>query len=184
MDIVELLYRDTAELDKFLMSQNEVSLRIAADANLRKSLLLASASYFERQITELILDYARSCSLDARIVSFIEKKALSRQYHTLFTWDGKNCNSFLGLFGEDFKKAFSGRVSTNEKLEQSVKDFLEIGRERNRMVHQDFGQFSLEKTSEEICSLHQSAKIFLVELRDSLVNTGLDMGILDSDDEG
>jgi hypothetical protein len=168
MDIVQSLYKDAVELDNFLMSQNELSLRIAADANLRKSLLLASASYYERQIGELILDYARSCSNDERIVFFIKNKAISRQYHTLFNWDAKNCNSFLALFGEDFKKEFSFKISTNPALEQAIKYFLEIGSERNRMVHQDFGQYSLEKTSKEINEIHENAKLFISELRTSL----------------
>lgn len=170
MDIVESLYKETSELDQFLMSQNELSLRVAADSNLRKSILLASASYFEREINELILEFVRSCTDDEKIVNFIQKKALSRQYHTLFNWNGKNCNSFLGLFGEEFKKDFALKVSGNQNLELAIRDFLEIGRERNRMVHQDFGQFSLEKTSKEINEIHKSAKVFLLELRKTLLN--------------
>lgn len=169
MDIVESLYADTLELDKSLMQQKELSLRVFADSNLRKNLLLSSASYFEREVGDLILEYAKKCTADEKIVSFIQKKALSRQYHTLFSWDAKNCNTFLGLFGDEFKDEFSQRITVNTELEQAIKDFLEIGRERNRMVHQDFGQYSLEKTSEEINKTHKSAKLFISELRHALL---------------
>lgn len=170
MDIVEVLYNDTVKLDRFLLDNKEISLRVYADSNLRKSILLASASYYEKEITGLISRFAEKLSNnDSKLVSFIQKKALSRQYHSLFSWDAKNCNAFLGLFGEEFKKEFSALVSEDEKLESSIKNFIEIGRERNRMVHQDFGQFSLEKTAEEVFVLHNGAKLFLEKLEELLL---------------
>lgn len=168
MDIVESLFRDTKELDSFLMNNNELSLRVLVDSNFRKSILLASASYFERQVTDLISEYAQSCTNDGRIIFFIKNKALSRQYHTLFNWDAKNCNAFLGLFGDEFKKQFGDKVSKDDELDKSIKDFLEIGRERNRLVHQNFGSYSLEKTADEIHKLHLSAKYFLIHLKREL----------------
>lgn len=169
LDIVESLFQDTAELDKFLMTNNEPSLRVIVDSNLRKSILLASASFFEGEIMELIEKYARSCTSDERIICFIKNKALSRQYHTLFDWKKKNCNSFLGLFGDDFKKTFGEKVSEDENLEKSIRDFLEIGNERNRLVHQNFGSYSMEKTADEIHELHVSAKLFLRQLEKELL---------------
>lgn len=168
MDIVESLYKDAADLDRLLMSQNEISLRIYADSTLKKSILLASASYFERQICDLIIEYVTQTSVSERIVSFISNKAISRQYHTFFDWDANNCNKFISLFGSVFKNDFSAKIRSNSDLEESVRLFLEIGRERNRMVHQDFGQYELEKTAEEIHCSHGKAKLFVTELRDSL----------------
>lgn len=168
MDIVESLFRDTKELDVFLMSNDETSLRVLVDSNFRKSILLASASYFERQVTDLISEYAQSCANDERIIFFIQNKALSRQYHTLFDWNAKNCNAFLGLFGDEFKNQFREKVSKDGQLDKAIKDFLEIGRERNRLVHQNFGSYSLEKTADEIHDLHLSAKSFLIHLKEEL----------------
>jgi hypothetical protein len=172
MDIVESLYQEIVDLDNYLLNNREISLRITADSNLRKSLLLASASFFEERIIELIVKFARKASNDEKLVFFIQKKALSRQYHTLFSWDQSNCTSFLILFGEEYKRIFSDMVTNDEELDKSVKNFLEIGNERNRMVHQNFGQYSLEKTSKEIIELHKSAKNFLNKLEESLfINT-------------
>lgn len=155
------------------MDNSELSLSVAVDANFRKAILLASASYFEKRVCELITDYARSHVSDERLICFINNKALSRQYHTFFNWDAKNCNNFLGLFGDDFKREFASKISANPLLEVAIKNFIEIGGERNRMVHQDFGQYSLEKTSEEIINLHVAAKSFILELRSSLIPTKL-----------
>jgi hypothetical protein len=157
LDIVESLFRDTKELDNFLMGNQELSLRVLVDSNFRKSILLASASYFERRVTDLIAEYAQSCTTDDRIICFLKNKALSRQYHTL-----------LGLFGEEFKKKFGAKVSGDDQLDQSIKAFLEIGQERNRLVHQNFGSYSLEKTADEIHELHLSAKNFLIHLKAEL----------------
>ena len=38
---------------------------------------------------------------------------------------------------------------------------MEIGRDRNRMVHDDFGSFSLEKTSEEIYETYRIGSRFV-----------------------
>lgn len=169
MDAVEILYKEASELDEFLMLNNEASLRVSANANLRKSILLASASYFEKQICDLIVEFAWTRTEDDRVVSFITKKAISRQYHTYFSWDTNNCNSFLSLFGVNFKTEFSARIAGNPSLDEAVSLFIEIGRERNRMVHGDFGNYALEKTSEEIKSSHIKAKFFISELRLALL---------------
>lgn len=166
MDVVDILYSGCRELDQFLLSNNELSLKIYADANLRKNLLLASASYFEKEVTDSILKFARNIAHeDERLIAFIEKKALSRQYHSMFDWNSNNCNAFLGLFGEQFKKDFTRTIAENSELGEAVRAFIEIGQERNRMVHQDFGQYTLEKTPDEILILHKKAKIFVEALK-------------------
>jgi hypothetical protein len=171
MDTVEFLYQEASELDSFLMSQGEFSLRMSADANLRKSMLLASASYLEKQICDLIIEYVRTRTTDEKIVSFVNGKAISRQYHTYFNWNEHRCNSFLALFGSEFKKAFGTRINQNTELMEAISLFLEIGRERNRMVHQDFGSYTLEKTLEEINTSHRKAKLFISELRAALLGS-------------
>jgi hypothetical protein len=168
MDIIENLCRETSDINKFLLENSEISMNIFIDSNMRKSILLASASYFEREITHLVVNFVKQSTENRLLLNFVQKKAVSRQYHTFFNWDGKNCNSFTGLFGEDFKRYFAEKVKADESLEQSIKCFLEIGSERNRMVHQDFGQYTLEKTSDEILLLHRQAKVFLEILTASL----------------
>ena len=81
----------------------------------------------------------------------VRNKAVSRQYHTWFQWNARNANSFYGLFGSDFRK-FMKRKVRDDNLGDSVRAFLELGNERNRLVHQDYGVFVLEKTTERFTS--------------------------------
>jgi hypothetical protein len=168
MDPVEKLYEEGNSAKVYLTAKGEISLSISVENSLRKSLVLASASYFEHEITKQILEYTRSQTTNCKIISFLSNKALSRQYHTFFQWDGKNVNSFLGLFGEDFKGSFQAKIKNSATLEASLKKFLELGNERNRLVHQNFANYSLEKTSDEIKKSHIEAKGFVNEFSSAL----------------
>lgn len=53
------------------------------------------------------------------------------------------------------------RVRNDAGLDDSIKAFLEIGDERNRLVHHDFGSFTLEKTTTEIYRLYDKAVTFI-----------------------
>lgn len=160
--VVDRLHNEIADLISVLEKTGEISLRNTADDNFRKSLLLAAASYFEHRITEEVLFFVRECSSNNQLVeALVHNKAISRQYHTWFNWDEKNANQFFGIFGKKFKEQMKASVRENEALDSSVQAFMEIGRERNRLVHQDFGSFSMEKTSEEIYRLYLEAILFL-----------------------
>jgi hypothetical protein len=104
-------------------------------------------------------------------MEFVRRKGLSRQYHTLFDWDRGNGNPFFALFGETFRLAMEARVKSDLELAESVRAFLELGRERNRLIHQDLGQFVLEKTSGEIFALYGRGARF-VEALPELLRTG------------
>src|SRR2546422_2667249 len=140
----------------------EISLRTSVDDLFRKALLLAAASWFEHAVTETIVQVAQELSNQSTIlVSFLRNKAISRQFHTYFNWESANATQFFGLFGEEFKDHMRGEIAGNPSLEEAIKAFVEIGGERNRMVHEDYGAYSLEKTSEEIYSLYQRALPFV-----------------------
>ena len=53
------------------------------------------------------------------------------------------------------------RIRGDGDLDDSVRAFLELGRERNGLVHQDFGAVPLEKTTEEIHALYRRAMLFV-----------------------
>lgn len=170
--IVDTLYNDITSLIDFLQNNSEISLRSFSDSNLRKNLLLASASYYENEVQRLLEEFTmgKTSNCDA-LVSFFKNKAIKRQYHTYFNWEARNVNSFLGLFGDDFKDLFNDKTNNDNNLKTAISSFLEIGRERNRLVHQNFGNYILEKTSEEIFNLHRSAKLFIEELESELNKT-------------
>ena len=166
---IDGLYEDAKAIAKSLEQGAEISLQVTVGDNFRKVLLLAAASYFEHQVCNSVLDFVRERSNDSKLVSnFVRNKAISRQYHTWFKWDENNANQFFGLFGADFRSEMVSKVQASEELRNSVKAFLELGNERNKLIHQDYATFALEKTLEEIYALYRSALTFVEQLPGSL----------------
>lgn len=156
--VVDELHESFAGLFSVLDAAGAVSLRAVADENFRKSLLLAAASYFEQRMTDTVMSFVdHATNGNVLVASLVRRKAVSRQYHTWFDWNSGNANSFFGLFGDSFRNFMKQRVKQDDELDGAVRAFLELGRERNRLVHQDFGAFSLEKTTEEIHALYTQA---------------------------
>ncbi|MCA9077752.1 MAG: hypothetical protein KDA93_22185 [Planctomycetaceae bacterium] len=136
-----------------------------ASENFRKSLLLSAASFFERRLVSILTELVNQWSHSTLPLNeFVRIKAIERQYHTYFDWDRPNGNPFFRLFGSDFKAFMERRCKDDEAFSDSVEAFIEIGRERNRLVHQDFGSYALEKTFDEIYDLYKKARHFLDNL--------------------
>ena len=160
--VVDQLHENFTYLLSVLDNAGELSLRTVADDNFRKSLLLAATSYFERRMTETVLTFVEDATnRNVLIAALVRNKAVSRQYHTWFQWTGSNANSFFGLFGSDFRDFMKRKVRDDQGLDDSVRAFLELGNERNRIVHQDYGALALEKTTEEIHALYCRAMNFV-----------------------
>lgn len=166
--IVDRLYTDFEDVVHYLERSGELSLRNTAEENLRKALLLAAASSFERRITDNILSFVDESSGDNPLITeFVKNKAISRQYHTLFAWDTTNANKFFSLFGKEYSDFMKREVKNDAQLDQAIRAFLEIGNERNKLVHEDFGAFILNKSTEEIYQLYQTAMYFVDALPDT-----------------
>jgi hypothetical protein len=139
----------------------EPSLGLSTGAVMAKAILLAGASELEYDIVRIIVDYydeiTRS-NLDA--TEFVAKKALARQYHQLFGWDGNNANSFFGFFGSDFKAYAMKAVRDDAGLDANIRGFLQLGRARNELVHENFAAYSLTLTVDEIVALYAQATAF------------------------
>lgn len=94
-------------------------------------------------------------------MAFVRNKGLERQYHTLFSWEKSNANSFFGLFGTDFKDYMTSQVKNDQDLDDSIKAFLRLGETRNELVHGNFAIFPLERTAEQIYELYRQASLFV-----------------------
>ena len=159
---VDRMHSDFSALLKVLDDAQEISLRNTADDSLRKTLLLAAASYFERRMTDAVISFAENVTNNnAAVISFLRNKAVSRQYHTWFDWERNNANQFFALFGKDFREFMNQRIREDDDLAESIRAFMELGRDRNRLVHRDFASFVLEKTSEEIHDVYCKALYFV-----------------------
>jgi hypothetical protein len=161
-DPVERLYGELAEIARSLRERDEPSLETTLDDIHRKALLLAAASYFEVRLTGDVQAFCDAKVCEGSPVSgLVKSKAISRQYHTWFQWDAKNANAFFGLFGSGFKVFMEGKIKAEDALSESIKIFLALGADRNRLVHQNFGSFALEATPDEIIARYRGARAFV-----------------------
>ena len=91
----------------------------------------------------------------------IENKAIKRQYHTLFDWDKNNTNKCWSLFGENTKNKVREQLDENEHLKAAERAFVELGRQRNLLVHENFAEYDVNTTVEEIYEKYKLACEFV-----------------------
>ena len=161
---VDRLYSDfTRVLER--IDAAEISLRNSVEEIFRKNLILAAASYFEHRVTNDLLDFVRDISISNELLTeFVRNQAIERRYHTLFVWNAHNANKFFGLFGTNFKGYMDDYMQNNPNYENAIRAFMEIGRERNKIVHDDFGSVIIEKTTADIYNLYKEALIFVEQI--------------------
>lgn len=159
---VDTVYVELRDAAAKLAAADEVSLQIALDAHARKALLLSAASYFEVQLTREVQNFTNEVTGNNSLISnLVQAKAISRQYHQWFDWDKNNINKFISMFGKKFKEHMENRISKSENFSESVRAFMEIGRERNLLVHNDYASFPINKTPDEVYTLYQKARLFV-----------------------
>lgn len=167
---INALRSEYDELIEFCRSNNQVSFELYINDTYKKALLLSAASFFESILMRTIHDFADNRSHhNPEVVAFLDNKALKRQYHTFFNWDSNNTSQFLGLFGDTFKLTARKRIQEDNLIEAEGA-FVAIGRERNRLVHQNFVEAQINDTFEEIYAKYEKACNF-VELIAQLLGT-------------
>jgi len=170
LTIIDKQYESGVSLLEYLQSQQQLPFIIEAENNFGKTILLSAASFFEKKITDTVIEMAVSFTDNNElVVSMIKQKVVARQYHTYFDWDKTNANKFFSLFGEEFKDKMIKRVKDDPKLDNSIRSFLEIGRERNKMVHENFAEIVTYKTANEIYKLYQDSLYFIEIIKSELI---------------
>jgi RiboL-PSP-HEPN len=171
---VDRLHDEFSAIIALLDAQSEPSLRTSVDDNFRKSLLLAAASYFESRMVLCVMTFAEEIAgAGGMLTEFIRIKGVERQYHTWFNWKDNNAANFFALFGADFKAFMKAKLKRDSQLESAISSFMEIGRDRNRLVHENFASFSLEKTADDIYAAYKNGLRF-VEAMPTLLREGPD----------
>lgn len=164
-DPIQKFVEDFFDIKDYLDKEGQFSASININEHYRKVLLLSCASFYETQIQNLLKELIKEKSNSILIENFMCNKAINRQYHTYFNWDSKNINNFLGLFGAEFSIKISLELKNDFDLNQNMLAFIEIGKERNKMVHENFLEYRLDKTFDEIYGLHKKAYQFIMYLR-------------------
>jgi hypothetical protein len=159
---IDKFFEEANAVVQLLLDQKQVSLQVTAADHFRKALLLASASYFEQRVCHAVLEFVRQRSKGSLLIeNFVKNKAVSRQYHTWFSWEKRNANQFFGLFGDEFRRPMVAKIDASPEMQKSIQAFLELGNERNKLVHQNYVGFPMEKTLNEIYQLHRDACLFV-----------------------
>lgn len=162
MAAVDTIYAEFRDAGAVLAAANEVSLQVMLDAHTRKTLLLSAASYFEVQLTREVEKFTDEItSSNTLICTLVKTRAISRQYHSWFDWEKNNANKFFSMFGKAFKEHMERRLAKDDALSGAVQAFMELGRERNLLVHSNYASYPINKTPDEVYALYQKADFFI-----------------------
>jgi hypothetical protein len=130
----------------------------------RSWLVLSAASLFEHRITEALLTYAeRVSNSDGCVISLIRNKAMKRQFHTFFEWGKRKLGAFPTLLGEKLGQKLKKTCATSPGKKQ-MEAFLEIGELRNCLVHQNYAEFALDKSADDVRRLCEHADLFVEQV--------------------
>ena len=168
--IIDKLYSDNASILTLLFQLEEISMYSDLDDKLKKVLVMSAASLFETELKSIIETFVSSTSNgNVALLSLVKSKAVERQFHTFFQWNERNANQFFSVFGEAFSRRCREQVRVNQALIDAIGAFMELGELRNKLAHQNFGAFTIEKTSEEIFVLYKKALEFVEFVRTTLI---------------
>lgn len=150
------------QLIEHLQSTGAISLQATVEPAFAKTLLVSAASYYEHRMTEVLVGLYESDSNGATVLAeFVRNQAIGRRYAQLFSWGDNNANGFFRSFGSGFRAYMVEKVRDDRALDESIKAFLELGKFRNDMVHENYANFPLNKTVAEVFELYQKANIFV-----------------------
>ena len=160
--IINRILEDHTLLVTYLESTGQVSLQNTVESIFAKTLLLSAASYFEERIIEEVINvFQEATNGSDALTSFVRDQTGSRRYSSWFDWDRNNANKFFGAFGSEFRTFMDAKIKNDPELADSISDFMRLGRTRNALVHQNYAQFSLEMTVEQVLNLYQAAGKFV-----------------------
>lgn len=160
MNDVERVYNELRAVRALLTERGEPSDLVAFEQLSAKTLLLCAASFFERYISASLLETAGATGTSPIFRTFIEKQALERKYHSMFDWDRSNTNKFFALFGPDIRDWMKGIIDADDALAASVREFIFLNSERNKLVHGNFAAISTDVTVEEVWQKFTAAEKF------------------------
>lgn len=159
--VVESLFADYLGLVDDLQAKSPSGLS-ALNSVYSKALLIASASNLEFEVRRL-LEEAVTERGGIEIGEFVRQTALARGYHGLIDWETGQATKLFATFGKECKKRFK-EYAKSEAADGRQRAFVELGSERNSLVHNDFARQNLTKSPEEIMELHRLASQFVRDI--------------------
>ena len=162
-DPILRLVSEHRELAQLLDSDpSYYSLRMGLESSFAKTLVVSSASYFEARLTDSLVGlYSDATNQAEALVQFVRNLAIDRRYFQWFDWKANTATSFFGKFGGDFRQFMADKVSSDDTIRDSIRAFLELENLRNNLVHGNYAAFQLDKSVDDILSLHEKAISFV-----------------------
>jgi hypothetical protein len=177
---VERIYSEIAALKETIAKSGTPSDLVAFESLAAKCILLAAASYYEKAVCSIVVEYAQNAGASEVFLEFLNNQALNRKYHTLFEWDRNNVNKFIRLFGNSFFKFLESKLAA-DNIKEAAKEFMFLGRSRNMLVHDNFAEYALDITAEDIKKKFDVALPLLAFFAESLIEFGKEKSLPDSD---
>lgn len=172
---IDQLYRDFQELIE-LVGISDLSLQTTLRITFSKSLLMAVAGYFEDQVQSQVIGFVRNSTSGNELVEqLVLRRSFGRNYSSLFSWDAKNANTFFRHFGDAFYQSMNRYANEHSEYQEAIRAFLDIGNTRNELAHENYAQFSLDKTMEEIYASYKIALRFVDTIGNHLERVSADL---------
>jgi hypothetical protein len=165
---IEDYYASQKEALRYLVSQNEISLANGIEGTLAKTLIIATASFFEDFLTQVVIDHIQDNAKDRTVVEFCKIGAIEQKYHTWFEWKTATATKFFRLFGEPVKAKAADRLRVDPELVDAVTSFMFLGSQRNLIVHRNMLAYTLSDTSDEVIEKSRRALKFVNYVADEL----------------
>lgn len=163
--VIHAIIASHNEIVQHLLANGEVSFSATLESSVPKFALLSAASWTEDQVQRILVDlFEETLPETPHKVNFVKAAGIERRYHTWFSWDKSNANKFFSMFGLEFKKYCEEQIQNDPHLTDSISAFMELGRLRNELVHQNFATFRLEKSLDEVRILFTGAAAFVSNL--------------------
>ena len=167
------LRRTHEEVMQLVRGSGDMSLALRVEAEFKKALVMAAASYFESTLTGIVLEaFDEGTNGNGVLVSFVRAKAVERRYHDWFNWKVSNANQFFGAFGTDFKEHMERKQKGAPEARRAVSAFLQLGHLRNEVAHKNYAVYSVQLTVDEIVRLYEDASKFVSEFADDVRQFG------------
>jgi len=124
----------------------------------KKTVILATASFLESRLTDLVLSELRIRNVDAcPAFNFGKSMGVVRQYHAWFDWKTKNINKFLIQFGDGFKEEGRKYIDNHADRKNLERDFMTVGSTRNLLIHNNFLSYTIDLTYEDSLAISLNA---------------------------
>lgn len=185
MNEVERIYDELRVIGEIISASNDISATSVYGEHSAKVLLLAGASYFERQIISSIEAWINAETPSVAARHFVRHQAVEKKFFSLFDFsaNSKNAKAFLSKFGPDYYKWAQEDMKLAAIDENVQETFIRFCRLRNSLVHSNYATYNIDKTMEEIWNEFKKAEIQVKWIEDSFGRFALALDKLSNSQE-